>query len=95
MKLALSGGDPGKHAQEKTIALLCQSEHLHVVDEVGCVEVLTIAIHRIPPDVVIVKDVFEFAEPIFDGVSLGRADAVSVGIFEVDEGVGLPGDIIA
>ena len=75
--------------------MLRQSEHLEIVDEVRGIEVAPIADIGILPNVIVVKDILELPIPLLDGGPLRSADCVSVGIFEVDEGIVLPGNVIA
>ena len=88
-------GDPWVHAEEEPVALACEIEELEVVDEVAGIEEAAVAVGGVAPARVVVEGVFELDVPCFDGGALGWGDFVAAGVVEVDEAIGLAGDVVA
>ena len=85
---------PGKHTDEHAVPVLGEHIENEVIHKVQIIQVATISQGRIPPHGMVVEHIFKVHEPVFNGVSLGRVDHVTIGVVEIEEAIALSRDIV-
>ena len=86
---------PREHADQHAVAVTAQIIEHEILYEICRVEILTVAIDRVEPLRVVVKDVFEFHKPIFNGGPLSCRDAITTGVVKVEVAIALSWNVIS
>ena len=86
---------PREHADQHAVAVTAQIIEHEILHEICRVEILTVAINRVEPLRVVVKDVFEFHKPIFNSGSLSCRDSITTGIVKVEVAIALSWNVIS